>query len=888
MCQNFIASFLTIATIFGIPASLRAQYEGPPDQGQQYPQAQQQVPEQGSPAEQQAGDPQRSVARLSILQGDVNVKRGDSGDLVAAAINAPLLTQDHLQTSVGSRAEVQLDSANMIRLAPNTDLGFGDLEYHRYPVQLGAGTIIYRVLRDSNAQGEVDTPSVAVRPTQQGDYRISVLDNGSTQITVHSGELEVYSPRGTQTLQAGQTMVVRGDSSDPQFQMTDQIVPDQFDDWSANRDRELLASRSYQYVSHDIYGADDLDAYGTWVPSQYGNVWEPRDRGADWAPYSNGEWVSEPYYGWTWVDDEPWGWAPYHYGRWFDNPGHGWCWWPGSVELSYSWSPAVVGFFGWGGGGGFGIGVGWGAIGWTALAPFETFNPWWGGGYGNYTNINNTNITNINIVNNTNITNIYRNACVKGGAVTAASNKFGGPNKSYGRATQAQLRNANLFRGRMPVTPTRTSGQFSARQATPNPRLASAANRQFYHSPTLAQAPRATSAQKQMRAQPGSPVAGNAAALPHSGGFARAGQPGFNNPQRGQASAISRGNAPRALQNSGTRANIGSAPQQSFHGMPPNTRSQLGARNNLGPSTQASGAGWHRFGETGPQSGRATFTSRGSGPSVPQNSGTRANIGSAPQQSFHGMPPNLRSQTAGRSNLGPSTQASASGWHRFGEPGISTGSRRSTAAPEQSAWHSFGQPQRASGGYGGARPGSIQTQPNYGRSFSAPSYGGNYQSRPLANNQLASRSSQNSSPSYRGGYNSGGRSAYSAPSMPHYNAPSAPRYSAPSMQHYNAPSAPHYGASSMPHYNAPSAPRYSAPSMQHYNAPSAPHYSAPSMPHYNAPSAPHYSAPSMPHYNAPSAPHNSAPSMPHYNAPSAPHYSGSGGGNPPSDGHRSR
>jgi len=41
MSRNFIASFLSIASLFGIPASLRAQYEASPDQGQQYPQAQQ-------------------------------------------------------------------------------------------------------------------------------------------------------------------------------------------------------------------------------------------------------------------------------------------------------------------------------------------------------------------------------------------------------------------------------------------------------------------------------------------------------------------------------------------------------------------------------------------------------------------------------------------------------------------------------------------------------------------------------------------------------------------------------------------------------------------------------------------------------------------------------
>lgn len=291
MSNKLISSFLAVASMFGTAASLSAQYGAP--SRSQYPPSQQQ-------------DPQHGVARLSIVLGDVNVKRGDSGDWVAGAINAPLLTQDHVQTSPGARAEIQLDYANMIRLAPNTELGFADLENHQYQVQLGAGTIIYRVLRDSNAPAEIDTPSIALRPTQQGNYLISVLDDGSTQISVNSGALEVYSPSGTQNLEAGQTMLVRGDSSDPQFQMTDQLAPDQFDDWSANRDRQLLASRSYQYVSPDVYGADDLDTYGSWVPSQYGNVWEPRNTGADWAPYSQGQWVSEPYYGWTWVDDEPW------------------------------------------------------------------------------------------------------------------------------------------------------------------------------------------------------------------------------------------------------------------------------------------------------------------------------------------------------------------------------------------------------------------------------------------------------------------------------------------------------------------------------------------------------------------------------------------------------
>jgi len=48
----------------------------------------------------------RGVARLSLLNGDVSVRRGDSGDWVAAAVNAPLVVEDSVITGVNSRAEI--------------------------------------------------------------------------------------------------------------------------------------------------------------------------------------------------------------------------------------------------------------------------------------------------------------------------------------------------------------------------------------------------------------------------------------------------------------------------------------------------------------------------------------------------------------------------------------------------------------------------------------------------------------------------------------------------------------------------------------------------------------------------------------------------------------
>jgi len=49
-------------------------------------------------------EPGRAVARLSVVSGEVSVKRGDSGDVVAAALNAPIMADDRVLTSSSSRA----------------------------------------------------------------------------------------------------------------------------------------------------------------------------------------------------------------------------------------------------------------------------------------------------------------------------------------------------------------------------------------------------------------------------------------------------------------------------------------------------------------------------------------------------------------------------------------------------------------------------------------------------------------------------------------------------------------------------------------------------------------------------------------------------------------
>src|SRR3982750_1535491 len=112
------------------------------------------------PARAQAQDaqdegPGRGVARISIMNGDVSIRRGDSGEYVAAGINAPLVVADHLLTGDGSRAELQFDYSNFLRMAPNAEVRLSELEYNRYQIQIAQGTIVYRVLRNRDAEVEL-------------------------------------------------------------------------------------------------------------------------------------------------------------------------------------------------------------------------------------------------------------------------------------------------------------------------------------------------------------------------------------------------------------------------------------------------------------------------------------------------------------------------------------------------------------------------------------------------------------------------------------------------------------------------------------------------------------------------------------------------------------
>ena len=401
-------------------------------------------------------EPGRQVARLSILNGDAQVKRGDTGEWVAAAVNTPLMMGDSLAVGNNGRAEVQFDNSNFVRVASDTEIRLWNLEDNRVQIQVGRGMVTWRVLRAGGMQAEISTQLAAVRPVGLPSVRVEVAPDGATRITPRNGEADVATQHGTEHVREGNTLLVDGQAENPQARTLATGGRDGWDQFNEQRDLFLTRAQSPRYTSSDVMGTEDLDSYGRWMEDPaYGSVWSPNVP-ASWAPYRDGRWVWQDYYGWTWVDDASWGWAPFHYGSWYYRVGYGWNWFPGGRDRRQFYRPALVAFFG---GGGYSVGVGFGHVGWVPLAPFETYRPWYGrGGWGGGRN------NSITIINNTNIYNSFRNSRSYNGVTAVSTGDFQRGN--YRRPVNlnpGQLENSSLVRGGGPVTPTENNLQYSDR-----------------------------------------------------------------------------------------------------------------------------------------------------------------------------------------------------------------------------------------------------------------------------------------------------------------------------------------------------------------------------------------------------------------------------------------
>src|SRR5882724_2098254 len=236
-------------------------------------------PGQGSaqPQEQAQSEPSSGVARISLIHGDVSTQRGDSGDWATAALNQPMVSSDKISTGANSRAEVQLDHGNILRLGDNTQASVAGLSRTQIQIQVERGLIDYTVFKGTEAEVEIDTANVAIRPGQKdGIYRVEVNSEGETQVIVRKGTAEISTPQGNTQVEKGQMVTVRGGGDDTQYKLAEAPSKDSWDSWNSDRDRLIYDAQSWRNTNRYYVGSEDLDAYGRWVTvPDYGPVWSP-------------------------------------------------------------------------------------------------------------------------------------------------------------------------------------------------------------------------------------------------------------------------------------------------------------------------------------------------------------------------------------------------------------------------------------------------------------------------------------------------------------------------------------------------------------------------------------------------------------------------------------
>ncbi|MET0533614.1 MAG: DUF6600 domain-containing protein [Steroidobacter sp.] len=340
-------------------------------------------------------DPPSRVARLGLVEGEVTVAPAGTEEWAEAALNRPLTSGDRVWVEKDGRAELQIGSA-AIYLDGDTGFGFIELDDGVMQTSLTEGAATVRIRR--LAEGEtvqVETPHSTVYLNRVGEYHLEVDKEGDrTIVKTRHGEAEVKGDKEKFVVRDNERGVFSGMEN-----LTGRIeslgARTAFESWANDRDGRNERYESAKYVSRDVIGYEDLDDNGEWVSEpEYGYVWRPTYVVAGWAPYRYGRWAYVSPWGWSWIDDARWGFAPSHYGRWAYLRSR-WCWVPGPRHIRPVYAPALVG---WVGGPSVGVSLSFGNVGWYPLAPHDYYYPGYRHTprYGRFVNVSNTIIVNNN------------------------------------------------------------------------------------------------------------------------------------------------------------------------------------------------------------------------------------------------------------------------------------------------------------------------------------------------------------------------------------------------------------------------------------------------------------------------------------------------------------
>ena len=250
-------------------------------------------------------DPNMRAARLSYVEGDVQLSQGNQILAHPALANTPLFEGAEVAARADGRAEIQLDDGSIVRISPNSSVKIAVLRQDsgatKAELVLTSGLAYFELQGDSSADHTIARfGESTVTASGFTVLRVS-LDNLPGEVAVFAGNAHI--DRGSTLsldLHGGESVALN--AADPNlYNLSETIEPDSWDAWNADRDQDLTtqeaaktaASGSVPNSNNPAWS--DLDANGDWynVPGQ-GYVWSPSEASSgSWDPYGCGNWVSD-------------------------------------------------------------------------------------------------------------------------------------------------------------------------------------------------------------------------------------------------------------------------------------------------------------------------------------------------------------------------------------------------------------------------------------------------------------------------------------------------------------------------------------------------------------------------------------------------------------------
>src|SRR4030043_1120694 len=133
--------------------------------------------------------------RLSLIDGDVQIRTEDTEEWVPASINMPLRDGDRIWVPEGGKLELRLSNGTYLRLDERSALEVLTLDKDSFQLYLTEGHAYANFSGQKGSFLQMDTSVSSIRVYDRSIFKVDLSEDGFNHISVLTGSVDVESRR---------------------------------------------------------------------------------------------------------------------------------------------------------------------------------------------------------------------------------------------------------------------------------------------------------------------------------------------------------------------------------------------------------------------------------------------------------------------------------------------------------------------------------------------------------------------------------------------------------------------------------------------------------------------------------------------------------------------